>query len=246
MKRYILPLLAAAFILIITLRLTHLMKTSGEPYRQYTLRSTRNLVASVMKAKHFLEQYGESVFPKLDEMKSDQWGIYLYVYRLSDCLCLYHGYNPELVGQRLDTFTDQLGKNLHQLISDQIHNPRNPHGWVHYFWHRPDELFLEWKSSCNQAVTLPDGTKCFVGGGLYGISTELEFARIAVAEAEHLLSTHGAGGIDELLSPASIFFFYGTSVFVAKKDGWSIIDPMLKKRDKRDLKAFKDAAQLSV
>jgi len=154
---------------------------------------------------------------------------------------VYHGNNPDWVGRRLDTFTDELGKNVHELINAQLENPRNPHGWVHYHWHRPHGLFLEWKSSCNRPVTLPDGTACYVGCGLHGLGTELEFARIAVTEAEYLLTTRGEQALAELLSPASVFFFYGTAVFVLRSDGTSIIDPVLKTRQERDLGSYQDA-----
>ncbi|MBE9547091.1 MAG: cache domain-containing protein [Proteobacteria bacterium] len=118
------------------------MKTHDELYRQYTFRVTRELVKTVTEAKTLLEEKGDKAFPLLDRMKSDQLGLYLYVYRSSDGLCLYHGENRALVGTRLDRFTDQLGKPLHKLISREIKNPFNRHGWVHYYWNRPHGLFL--------------------------------------------------------------------------------------------------------
>lgn len=240
-KRFILPLLALVFLLFVAGRLIYLTKTHDELYRQYTFRVTRELVKTVTEAKTLLEEKGDKAFPLLDKMKSNQFGLYLYVYRSSDGMCLYHGENLALVGTRLDKFTDQLGKPLHKLISREIKNPFNRHGWVHYYWNRPRGLFLEWKSSCNLAVSLPDGTKCYVGGGHYGIGAELEFARIAVTDADHLLKTHGEKALAELLSPAGPYFFHNTSVFLLRENGWSIIDPVLKKRYERDLLKFQDA-----
>jgi len=240
-KRFILPLLALVFLCVIIGRLLYLMKTHDELYRQYTFRVTRELVKTVTEAKTLLEEKGDKAFPLLDKMKSDQLGLYLYVYRLSDALCLYHGENPALVGTRLDTFTDQLGKPLHKLISREIKNPRNRYGWIHYYWNRPHGLFLEWKSSCNLEARLPDGTECYVGGGHYGIGSELEFARIAVIDAEHLLKTHGKGALVELLTPAGPYFFYDTAVFLLHENGQSIIDPVFKKLYERNLLEFKDA-----
>jgi len=239
-RRFVLPILALVFLLLVAWRLLYLMKTHDELYRQYTFRVTRELVKTVTEAKSLLEEKGEKSFPLLDRMKSDQFGLYLYVYRSSDGMCLYHGENPALVGTRLDKFTDQLGKPLHKLISREIKNPLNRHGWVHYYWNRPHDLFLEWKSACNLAVSLPDGTKCYVGGGLYGIGTELEFARIAVTDAEHLLKTRGEEALAELLTPTGPYFFHDTAVFLLRENGRSIIDPVLKKRYERDLLKFKD------
>lgn len=240
-RRLILPLLALVFLLLVSGRLLYLMETHDELYRQYTFRVTRELVKTVTEAKTLLEEKGDKAFPLLDQMKSDQFGMYLYIYRSSDGLCLYHGENPSLVGTRLDKFTDQLGKPLHELISREIKNPLNHHGWVHYYWNRPHGLFLEWKSSCNLAVSLPDGTKCYVGGGNYGISAELEFARIAVTNADYLLKTRGEEALAELLTPAGPYFFHDTAVFLLRENGRSIIDPVLKKRYERDLLEFQDA-----
>ena len=88
---------------------------------------------------------------------------------------------------------------------------------------------------------MPDGTRCFVGGGHYGIGAELEFARIAVTDADHLLKTRGEKTLPELLSPAGPYFFHGTAVFLLQENGQSIIDPILKKCYARDLLKFKDA-----
>ena len=130
-KRFILPLLAMGFLLFVASHVVQLMKTHEEIYDQYTFRVTRKLVKMVTEAKALLEKKGDNAFPILNQMKSDQLGLYLYVYRLSDGQCLYHGENPGLVGTRLNKFTDQLGKPLHKLVSREIKNPRNPHGWVH-------------------------------------------------------------------------------------------------------------------
>ena len=242
-KRFILPLLALVFLLFIAWHLVYLMKTPGELYRQYTFRVTRELVKTVTEARTLLEEKGDKAFPLLDKMRSAQMGLYLYVYRSSDGMCLYHGENPALVGTRLDKFTDQLGKPLHKLISREIKNPLNRHGWVHFYWNRPHGLFLEWKSACNLAVRLPDGTRCYVGGGHYGIGAELEFARIAVINADHLLKTRGEGALSELLTPAGPYFFHDTAVFLLRENGKSIIDPVLKKHYERDMLKFQDAVR---
>jgi len=240
-KRFILPLLALAFLLFVTGRLIYLMNSHDELYHQYKFRITRDLVKTVAKASTLLKEKGVKAFPLLDKMRSDKKELYLYVYRLSDGLCLYHGESPALVGTRLDKFTDQSGKLLHKLIAREIKNPINPHGWVHYYWNRPYGLFLEWKSSCHFAVNLPDGTECYVGGGHYGIGSELEFARIAVKDVDHMLKTRGEETLAELVSPASPYFFHNTSVFLFRENGMSIIDPALKKRHRRDLLKFQDA-----
>ena len=90
-------------------------------------------------------------------------------------------------------------------------------------------------------MRLPDGTKCYVGGGHYGIGAELEFARIVVINADHLLKTRGEEALAELLAPAGSYFFYNTSVFLLRENGRSIIDPVLKERYERNLLKFQDA-----
>ena len=71
---------------------------------------------------------------------------------------------------------------------------------------------------------------------------EVEFARIAVINADHLLKTSGKEALTELLNPTGPYFFHGTSVFLMSESGGSIIDPISKKRCEHDLMKFKDAA----
>ena len=229
------------FVAFFAWSMIHLAKVQGDQYRQYTYRITRELVKTVTEAKNLLEEKGPDAYVLLDRMNSDQLSIYVYLYRSSDALCLYHGENPTLVGKHLGSFVDHLGKPLHKLVTSEIRNPYNPHGWIHYYWHRPKDLFLDWKSSCNLAVTMPDGTKCYVGGGAYGIGAEIEFARIAVNSANHLLETKGATALRELLSPTGPYFFYDTAVFILRKNGRSIIDPILKTDFQREVLPFKDS-----
>ncbi len=234
-------LLSVLLFSFIAWRFIVLLHAADEDYRQYTFRATRELVRTVEQAEKLLEAQGPAAFATLDEMKSAQLGIYLYVYRLSDAMCLYHGETPSQVGTRLDIFRDQLGKPMHQQVLAAINDPLNPHGWVHYYWHRPQDMFQGWKSSCHLKATFPDGTEVYVGGGIYGIGAEAEFARIAVAGAVRLLRAEGEQALEALKSPTGPYFFHNTGIFILHENGETIVDPVLKGRVNRNLAAYRDA-----
>jgi hypothetical protein len=240
-RGFLLALIVLLFLSFITWRIIQIARAENEHYPQYTYRRTRQLVQTVTEAKKLLEAKGPEAFATLDRMKSEQLDVYLYVYRASDAMCLYHGETPAQVGTSLIDFRDQLDKPMHRLVTAAIADPLNVHGWVHYYWHRSHDMFLDWKSSCNLAATFPDGTKVYVGGGIYGIGAEIEFARIEVSDAARLLKAEGEPALEKLMSPSGPYFFHGNSVFVLRTDGTTIIDPVLKGRVKRDLDSFVDS-----
>ncbi len=61
-KRFILPLLALAFLLFVTGRLIYLMNSHDELYHQYKFRITRDLVKTVAKASTLLKEKGVKLF----------------------------------------------------------------------------------------------------------------------------------------------------------------------------------------
>jgi len=242
-KGFLLALIALLVVSFVVWRLLASAQSAGEYYHQYTFRATRKLVQTVTEAQKLLEAQGPAAFAQLDRMKSEQLGMYLYVYRTADAMCLYHGETPDQVGTRLDAFHDQLGKPMHQLVTEAINNPLNPHGWVHYYWPRPQDMFVGWKSSCNLAATFPDGTKVYVGGGIYGLGAEVEFARIAVAGAVQLLRTEGEQALTALTDPTGKYFFHNSGMFVLRENGDVIVDPVLQGRVERNLIAYRDAME---
>ena len=223
-------------------RLATLWDSSEQSYPEYNYRATRRVIHAVERASQLLEEEGVEAFEAFEgsDFKNDDF--YIYVYRYEDSGCLYHGGNPDLVGQAGARFHDLQGRSVHESVLEQLQNPNNPHGWVHYNWNRPGEILAEWKSSCNRDVTLPDGTRLYVGGGLNWPVPEVEFARIAVESAADLLESGAPGALDILRSASGPFNFMESEVFVLEEDGMSILDPAFRGLESRNVLDYRDAS----
>jgi hypothetical protein len=215
---------------------------SDHSYPEYNYRATRQVLHAVEEASQLLEEQGTAAFEAFDGTAFKNDDFYIYVYRLEDSECLYHGGNPAIVGQAGASFSDLQGRNLHESVLQQIRNPNNPHGWVHYNWTSPGEILAEWKSSCNREAVLPDGTRLYVGGGLNWPVPEVEFARIAVKSAVDLLQREGSRGLDALRNPSGPFNFMESEVFVLGENGISILDPALRGLGSRNILEYRDAS----
>ena len=223
-------------------RLAVLWDSAGPAYSQYRFRATRDLVEAVDRAADLLQREGPAAFEALNGPGFRNEDFYLYVYRTDDGTCLYHGASPEMVGRDISDFRDMHGRPVHELIAGEIANPRNPHGWVHFQWHRPGEVLGEWKNSCNRAITLPDGRACYVGGGLNRPLPEEEFAHVAVAGAAALLEADGRAALEGLTSAESPYNVMDTSILVLNEDGTTIIDPAFGTLQTRNVLDYRDAS----
>lgn len=237
--------LAGIIAIIATLQFFKVGKKSpADDLHRYDYRDTRQLVALTGRAAALVEDKGEKAFESFRK-NPDRWSLdgssYLYVYDMEG-VNLFHGGYPELKGQNLIELTDLQGKKPVNIIIDQLenHGTVNPHGWTHYLWVPPGAINLVWKSSCNFKVTMPDGRKVFVGGGIDNPLQEREFYRIIVDEAVELLSRDGRAGLEEIKSPESHFSIHDRGVFVIKRDGTAIIDPGLNLDIPRNLFNYQD------
>lgn len=238
--------LLTGFIIVLFLlgawRVWALSHTRRAAYPEYSFRATRGLLACVEEGARLLADQGEKAFAAFDTQPFRNDKFYLYVYRSEDGRCLYHGGSPDLVGRQGIDFIDLHGKQVHSLVLGEFSNPDNPHCWVHYLWTPPGEILPLWKSSCHKQVVMPDGTGCYVGGGVSETLYETEFARIAVNSAVRLLAEQGGPALTTLTAPEKNFTFLDAGVFVLDERGVSIIDPAFKRYKSRDMTQYRDAS----
>ena len=223
-------------------RLAVLWDSAGTAYPQYRFRATRKLVEAVDRATDLLARKGPAAFDTLNGPAFRNEDFYLYVYRVDDATCLYHGSSPEMVGQNTHDFHDMHGRPVHELIIGELASRENPHGWVHFQWHRPGEVLGEWKSACHRAVTLPDGTACYVGGGINRPLSEEEFAHVAVAGAAALIEAKGKAALGGLMSAESPYSVMDSRIFILNDDGTTIIDPAFGTLQSRNVLEYRDAS----
>ncbi len=212
--------------------------------RMYDYRDTRRLVALTARAADLVEERGKEAFKEFTQ-EPEKWSLdgnsYLYVYDFNG-VNLFHGGYPHLTGENLIDFTDLNGKKVARLIIDQLekHRTINPHGWSHYLWVPPGSLDGAWKSSCNFAVTMPDGRRVFVGSGIDAPLQEREFYRIIVDEGAELLEEKGKAGLFVLKDLSGPFTIHDKGVFVIDSAGLALIDPGLYLGTPRNLYDYRD------
>lgn len=224
--------LAIIIVIIAALQLFQERKKSPvSDLGRYDYRDTRQLVALVERAAALIEDNGEKAF-EVFQQNPGEWSLdgnsYLYVYDMNG-FNLFHGGYPGLKGKNLSDFTDLLGKKPVMMIVEQLQNHQddNPHGWMHYLWVQPGALDVAWKSSCNFAVTMPDGRRVYVGSGIDKPLQEREFYRIIVDQAVKHLERDGKAALAELNAPEGLFTIHDQGLFVIDREGSAIIDPGL-------------------
>lgn len=191
----------------------------------YEYRDTRDLVRFVQNAAERIRNEGLSALKEYRD-PSKLTGNYIYLYDMNG-VNIFHSGMPDLENKPLRNITDKDGKRAIEHVLMALENPRNPHGWVHYTWWEPGKFYPVPKSSCHFKVTLPDGRKCFVGGGLNYPLEEEEFARIAVDSAVDLIAAKGLPALAEISDAKSPFNFREVTVFAFRPDGEIVVSPVL-------------------
>lgn len=202
----------------------------------YDYRATRELVVLVRRAATLTRELGPLAFDLMRKYP-ERWtteDTYIYIYAL-DGLCLYHGGMPELEGKNLLLLTDSRGKPSLRLAFEASSDPTNPDGWLHFNWIPPKRFYEMDKSSCNYQVTMPDGQRVMVGGGLTEPPEEREFARCLVDSAVRLIKLEGQQALDKIRNPLSQYRYRNISTFVLEADGTTLIDPGIHLAESRNV-----------
>jgi signal transduction histidine kinase len=116
------------------------------------------------------------------------------------------------------------------------------HGWVHYQWPRPGEIFPAWKSTYIQRAIGPDGKRYLVGSGQYNLPLTRTFVVELVDDAARLLDERGVTGFAQLRDKSGKFIFMDTYVFVLDTSGTELVNPAFPNLEGRNLINYKDAA----
>lgn len=209
---------------------------------QYQFEETRRLVAFVEDAASEFSLKGRAAFAEFGEkgsiwLKGDR---YLFVYDLTG-VCRFHPVSPELVGKNILGIKDLNGKpmirEIVQIASDSLH----PHGWVHYLWMEPGEIYPEWKSSYIMRVRDPEGNIYAIGSGNYRQKMEKIFLSSMVDSAGRLLAEKGLDTIPVITDKAGKYYFYNSFIFILEMNGKALVDPSFPGLSGRNLLMMKDA-----
>jgi signal transduction histidine kinase len=193
---------------------------------RYQFKETKHLVIFVNEAADLFSQKGTAAFDEFSEPGSKWFSGLRYVFIYDDSgNCIFHPVLKDQVGKNLSEIRDINGKPILQFIHAIAFDSKNRHGWVHYLWAEPGEIFPCWKHAYIMAVKGPDGKSYAIGSGTYNIRTEIPFVTDIVDSAANLVRQRGKEAFPLLLDPASIFYFYNTYIFVLARDGQLLVDP---------------------
>jgi hypothetical protein len=237
MKLNILLILSVLFFFVSCKR----QNNEHHTFNNYSYKKTKILIRIIDKAADILENKGLEALKKYDKSISFE-EIYLYVYRVSDAMCFYHGEDSTKINKAITDQTDYLGKRIHHLIVNALEDKNNPDSWVHFNWSRPNNIFPIWKSSTHRKVKMPDGNEVYIGAGIYGYISEREFIRISVDNAVDIIGEKGYDAIDILQEPKNEFTFFDSFIFIYDFEGNSIIDPTYKDGSTYNILEFQDAS----
>jgi signal transduction histidine kinase len=204
---------------------------------QYTYRRTKQVVQMLHAAVIEIEKNGRDAFPQF-RVKNSKWfkgEMYLFIYTM-DGVNIFHPVQEHLQGKNLYNLKDINGR---PLIQNLIWKAGIGGGWVHYMWTRPGEFIPTWKSGYVKLAVMPDGTRTFVGTGVYNIRTEKQFIIEMVEDAVSLVKEKGPGAFDVFRDDSNPFSFRDSYIFVFKDDGTSVVDPAFPSLEGRSLLEYK-------
>jgi signal transduction histidine kinase len=147
--------------------------------------------------------------------------------------------NPSGEGKYMLKLKDINGKPIGKwIVSRAVYPPG--HGWLHYQWPRPGEIFPSWKSTYIKRAVAPSGKVYLVGSGRYNMPLGKAFIVDLVHSASRLLANNGKAGFDRLRDKSDKFAFMDTYVFVLDGSGTELVNPAFPNLEGRNLLNYKD------
>lgn len=204
--------------------------------------SHEELSAFVKRATDKLEQEGEAAFGDF-RRRGGQWfqgDLYVFVWGLDGTRYVYPP-DPSGEGQNMLSLKDINNKPIGIWFVEQAAIEPG-HGWVHYQWPLPNELFPSWKSTYIQRAVGPDGERYLVGSGQYNMPLTRAVLIDLVEEAAKLLEERGQTAFARLRDEADKFIFMDTYVFVLDTTGTELVNPAFPNLEGRNLMNYEDAA----
>lgn len=202
----------------------------------------KQIEAFVERAAHKIEQEGAGAFDDFRRRGSEwfQGDRYVFVWGLDGRRYVYPP-DPSGEGRNMLNLKDVNDKPIGVWMVEAA--AKDPgHGWVHYEWPRPGELFPLWKSTYIQRAVGPDGQRYLVGAGQYNMPMTRALLVDLVADAARLLEEQGLTGFRRLRDKSDRFIFMDTYVFVEDTSGTELVNPAFPSLEGRNLIDYKDAA----
>jgi signal transduction histidine kinase len=200
------------------------------------------LIGFVQKAVSLVEREGETSFAKFRRPDSEWFhgNQYVFIWGLDG---MRYVYPPDTSGEgkNMLSLKDINGKPIGRWIVARADDPPG-HGWVHYQWPRPGDIFPSWKSTYIQRAVAPSGKTYLVGSGRYNMPFERAFLVELVDSAGQLLAREGKAGYDRLRDRSEEFIFMDAYIFLLNAEGTEIVNPAFPNLEGRNLINHKDAA----
>ena len=214
---------------------------AGAPAVAADKQASDELVDFVDLAAKLIEEEGEKSFPKF-RVPDSKWfhgDRYVFVWGLDG---MRYVYPPDTSGEGINMLglKDINGKPIGKWIVGRATFPPG-HGWLHYQWPLPGEIFPSWKSTYIERAVAPSGKAYLVGSGNYNMPLGKAFVLDLVRSASRLLKKEGMAGFDRLRDKSDEFAFMDTYVFVLDANGKELVNPAFPNLEGRNLVNYKDA-----
>ncbi len=231
-----LPMLSCSVILLLCL-VAAPPALAGPDLSRYEHRETKQLVGLVEDAAKLVAEKGEAAFAEFHKPGS-RWfhdDTYIFVSGMKGEEVV-NPASPEMEGSNMLSWRDANGKQLVKLYLEEITaDPGRPWTWVHYLWHRPGRMRLEWKTSYVRLARTPAGKLYAVGSGIYDMKMERVFLVEVVEEAAALIKDKGEAAFDIIRDRGGRFLFSDTYVFVNDPRGVELVNPAFPGLEGRNL-----------
>ncbi|WP_372591916.1 cache domain-containing protein [Guyparkeria sp.] len=222
--------------------LTMLLVVTTGVTQAETAVSHEQLSAFVKEAVHKLSQEGEAAFEDF-RRRGGEWfqgDRYVFVWGLDGTRYVYPP-DPAAEGRNMLGLRDINDKPIGVWFVEQAATEPG-HGWVHYQWPRPNELFPSWKSTYIERAVGPDGERYLVGSGQYDMPLTRAILIDLVDDAAKLLEERGQTAFARLRDASDEFIFMDTYVFVLDTAGTELVNPAFPNLEGRNLMDYEDAA----
>jgi len=210
--------------------------------RAAPLLSHAQLAAFVKQAASKVDREGKAAFADFRRPGSKwfQGDRYIFVWGLDGRRYVYPP-DPSGEGKNMISLRDVNDKPIGAWFVEQAATDPG-HGWVHYQWPRPNELFPSWKSTYIQRAVAPDGKRYLVGSGQYNMPLTRTTLVDLVDGAARLLESQGQAAFAQLRDKSDRFIFMDTYVFVLDSTGTELVNPAFPSLEGRNLIDYRDAA----
>ena len=215
----------------------------------YQHQETRQLVSYVERVAQKIVRDGRNAFPDFRN-RSGQWfpdDHYLMIFDITGRVVLHSEY-PEMEGSNHLNVKDIDGKPFFRQVVEVVNESDRGAGWVHYRWHRHDQIFPTWMTSYVMKVRARTGETYIIGSGRFSMRLEKQFIEDSVDAAARLVETKGLSVLKTLNQPSSRFVFADVTMIVLKTDGTLVVDPSIPsaseaetQMEPRNLMDFRDA-----